>query len=107
MLSNPAQPETANPGRPVVSEVQHGPLGREFTVRFLPGDALPNHRNAAKVVITAVEGSGEITVAGEGVRELPSGAVVQLEPNVEHSVVAGPLGLELMVRLVTPCCEHC
>lgn len=93
--------------RPVVSDVHQGALGRQFTVTFKPGQHLPSHRNASRVVVTAVEGSGEITVAGAGVCDLPRGAFVQLEPNVEHSVLAGEAGLEVVVQLVPNCCEHC
>jgi len=93
--------------RPVVSDVHQGALGRQFTVTFKAGQRLPPHRNASRVVVTAVEGYGEITVEGDGVRELPCGALVQLAPNVEHSVLAGDAGLEVVVQLVTNCCEHC
>jgi hypothetical protein len=40
-------------------------------------------------------------------RCLPRGTVVQLDPDVEHSVVAGEHGLELLVQLIANCCEHC
>jgi quercetin dioxygenase-like cupin family protein len=93
--------------RPVVSDVEQGPNGRQFTVTFLPGQELPPHRNASKVVITAVDGSGEITVEGIGTRALPCGTFVQLEPNAEHAVVAGDQGLQLVVRLVANCCGQC
>jgi quercetin dioxygenase-like cupin family protein len=100
-------PQESIARRPVVSAVEEGPEGRQFTVTFQPGQRLPSHRNASRVVITAVEGNGEITVEGEGSLALPRGAFLQLEPNVEHSVVAGEAGLELVVRLVRNCCEHC
>ena len=106
MASDPsvASPTVAN--RPVVSDVVEGPDGRQFTVTFTPGQQLPAHRNPSRVAITAVAGSGEITVDGE-VRALPLGTFVQLEPDVEHAVWAGSEGLELVVRLVRNCCEHC
>lgn len=93
--------------RPVVSDVHQAALGRQFTVTFKPGQRLPAHRNVSRVVVTAIEGSGEIMVEGAGMRELPLGAVVQIEPNLEHSVLAGDAGLELVVQLVANCCEHC
>lgn len=93
--------------RPVVSDVHQAALGRQFSVTFKPGQRLPSHRNVSRVVVTAVEGYGEITVEGVGMRELSFGAVVQIEPNVEHSVLAGDAGLEIVVQLVANCCEHC
>jgi quercetin dioxygenase-like cupin family protein len=107
MVSGAPSPELLIMHRPVVSEIEHGPHGRHFTVRFEPGQALPPHRNKARVVISAVEGSGEIVIAGFGARDLPRGAVVQLDPDVEHSIVAGDGGLELRVDLIANCCEHC
>jgi quercetin dioxygenase-like cupin family protein len=92
--------------RPVVTDVVDGPDGRQFTVTLAPGQRLPAHRNPSRVAITAVAGSGEITVDGE-VRALPPGTFVQLEPNVEHAVQAGSEGLELAVKQVCNCCEHC
>ena len=93
--------------RPIVSDVQDGPLGRFFTVEFAPGQSLLTHRNPATVVITALGGGGDITIAGEGTRALPAGAVVQLAPDVEHAVVAGEDGLELRVDLIASCCSRC
>ena len=107
MPSPSSPPEAPIMGRPVVSDVEHGSHGRHFTVRFEPGQQLPPHRNPARVVITAVEGSGDITIAGHGMRCLSRGTVVQLDPDVEHSVVAGEHGLELLVQLIANCCEHC
>ena len=94
-------------GRPVVSGLAHGPAGRSFTLVLEPGQELPPHRNAARVVITAVHGSGAITVAGAGTRALVQGAVVRLDPDVGHAVVAGGDGLELLVALSPNCCESC
>ncbi len=81
--------------------------GRDVTITLEPGQRLPAHRNPARVVITVVAGSGEITVGDDAVRALPCGAVVQLEPNVEHAVAAGDTGLELAVRLMANCCDRC
>ena len=93
--------------RPVVSETVRDDRGRHFTIRFDAGQQLPAHRNRARVVITVLEGSGEITVDGYGMRRLPCGAVVQLDAGAEHAIVAGEHGLEVRVDLVANCCEHC
>ena len=106
-MSLPADPQQSITDRPVVSGLVVAPNRRQFTVNLEPGQQLPPHRNPSKVVITVVQGNGEITVEGDGVRALPTGIVVQLEPNVEHAVLAGDAGLELMVQLVANCCEHC
>jgi quercetin dioxygenase-like cupin family protein len=106
-VSIPASRQPPIASRPLVSDLVVDPKRRQFTVRLEPGQQLPPHRNPSKVVITVVEGNGEITVEGAGVRALPTGIVVQLEPNVEHAVLAGEAGLELMVQLMANCCEHC
>jgi quercetin dioxygenase-like cupin family protein len=99
---------SSNPlDRPVVSGLERGPEGRSFTVRLDPGQELPPHRNAARVVITAVRGCGAITIGDLDTRALTEGTFVQLEPNAEHAVVAGSGGLELFVALVANCCGAC
>lgn len=107
MASPSAPTDSVLTARPIVSELEHGATGRLFSIRFESGQRLPPHRNAARVIMTAVAGSGEILITGDGMRVLPCGAVVQLDPDVEHSVVAGTHGLELRVELVANCCEHC
>lgn len=93
--------------RPVVSALHDGPAGRSFTVQFQPGEELPTHRNASRVVITAVRGTGTITIGDHGTRVLREGTFVQLEPNAPHAVVAGGEGLELLVVLAPNCCGAC
>lgn len=98
----------SNPSdRPVVSALHQDPDGRSFTVHLDPGQELPAHRNAARVVITAVRGCGAITIGDLDTRALTEGTVVQLEPNAEHAVVAGSDGLELFVALAPNCCGAC
>lgn len=94
-------------GRPVVSEIATDEAGRSFTVRFEPGQELPAHRNASRIVLTAVRGEGTITVEGIGERELREGGFVQLDANVSHAVMAGGTGLELLVALMPNCCGTC
>ncbi len=105
--SIPLSPELVSRDRPTVSEVIEAPDGRHFTVRFGPLQSLPWHRNPARVVITALTGSGDITVDGVGACPLPAGASVQLDPNAGHAVIAGDDGLELRVDLIASCCNCC
>lgn len=93
--------------RPVVSDLDHGPEGRSFAVHLDPGQDLPTHRNAARVVITTVRGCGAITIGALDTRALTEGSVVQLEPNAAHAIVAGGEGLELHVALAPNCCGAC
>ena len=93
--------------RPVVSDLVTDETGRSFTVRFEPNQELAEHRNTSRVVLTAVRGSGTISVEGIGERALGEGSFVQLDANVLHAVVAGEAGLELLVALIPNCCETC
>jgi quercetin dioxygenase-like cupin family protein len=76
-------------------------------VTFLPGQALPRHRASSPVVLEALEGAGVLQVDGLGPRAMIAGTSVQVEANVPHDVLAGPVGLRLRVRSVAPCCESC
>lgn len=93
--------------RPMLSAPEHGPEGRSFTVQLDPGQELPAHRNAARVVITAVRGCGAITIGELDTRALAEGTFVQLEPNAVHAVTAGGEGLELFVAVAPNCCGAC
>ncbi len=92
---------------PMVFDAETGETGNSSTVRLDPGQLLPPHRNASKVVLTVVRGDGVITVEGVGDRELREGAFVQLDANAMHSVVAGDTGLELLVAIMPNCCSTC
>src|ERR1019366_998310 len=82
-VASPSAPtDSVLTARPIVSELEHGATGRLFSIRFESGQRLPPHRNAARVIMTAVAGSGEILITGDGMRVLPCGAVVQLDPDV-------------------------
>ena len=51
---------------------------------FEPGVSLPSHSHEHEQVVNVIDGTFELTVAGETQR-LESGAVVVLPPNVEHA----------------------
>lgn len=105
----PVEPEivSQSPGRPVVSETVRTPTGSEFRIVFQPGQQLPPHQNAMRVVITAVAGSGVLTIGVDDDRRLQAGDAVRLEPNVLHAVTAGGDGLELLVVRTVSCCGVC
>jgi quercetin dioxygenase-like cupin family protein len=98
---------TPRPDRPAVSDVEERDGERRFTLSFQPSQSLPNHRSPSRLVIAVVAGSGEITLADGGPRWMQAGLVFQVDPGIEHAIVAGPEGLELVVRLVGNCCEAC
>lgn len=101
-------PPTEAPGnRPTISDVIDGPDGRHFTISFGPGQKLPVHRNASRILITTVLGSGEFTLADGTVTVLSAGGIVQVDPDVPHAVVAGDDGLEITVHLIAGCCGVC
>lgn len=107
-MSLPYGMHTSSPAsRPTISELVDGPEGRSFTVHFRPGQRLPDHRNASRIRIMAVAGSGMITVDGAGTRALGSGEAVQLDANVVHSLEAGSEEWEVQVTLLPACCPGC
>ena len=102
-----APPSSMPTDRPTVSELIDGADGRHFTVTFGPGQQLPQHRNASRVLITAVRGSGLVSIGDRPATTLIEGDRVQLDPDVPHAVVAGEDGLELTVHLIAGCCGVC
>lgn len=94
-------------GRPTISELVRGPAGNSFTITFGPSEALPEHRNASRILITVSSGDGELTVEGDAPRALRTGACVQLDPDVPHSLAAGADGMVVEVLLVAACCPNC
>lgn len=107
MPSNSPPLHSPPPNRPVVSRTIEGVDGRHFTMTFAPGQELPRHRNASRILITAVRGSGSISVAEGPATAVAEGERVQLDPDVPHSVVAGEDGLEITVHLIAGCCGVC
>jgi quercetin dioxygenase-like cupin family protein len=93
--------------RPTVSDVTEAGGVRSFTLQFAPGQALPDHRNQARITILVVQGRGTLTVAESGPRRIAAGDLVQLDPSVLHSVEASDGALELRVTLRANCCESC
>ena len=78
-----------------------------FTVRLDAGEILASHRHPARIVITAVRGSGVITTGEGESRVLGEGALVQLDPGAPHGVIAGAEGMELSIAVAPNCCEAC
>lgn len=107
MLPYGIAPTTSPLNRPTVSQLIDGPDGRHFTVTFAPGQEMPRHRNASRIRITAVRGSGTISVAEGAATAVAEGERVQLDPDVPHTVIAGEDGLEITVHLVAGCCGVC
>lgn len=104
-----AEPPQAIPAkRPVVSDVQKDATGASsFTVTFLPGQELPTHRNASRILINVLSGDGTITVSDDRRRFLTAGKVVQIDANAPHSLMAGESGMLIQVHLVADCCANC
>ncbi|MEO5797820.1 MAG: hypothetical protein ABIZ70_08025 [Gemmatimonadales bacterium] len=93
--------------RPIVSDVIDGPDGKHFTVSFGPWQRLPSHRNASRLLITAIRGSGSFSLSDGTAAPLNSGGIVQVDPDVPHAVAAGEDGLEITVHLIAGCCGVC
>jgi len=87
--------------------VREDATGKSFTIRFTPGQRLPEHRNSERIAIIVVNGSGVLTVEGEAPRPVRAGDVIQLDPRVGHAVGAPEEALELRVVLRPPCCGSC
>ncbi|MBK7593886.1 MAG: cupin domain-containing protein [Gemmatimonadetes bacterium] len=108
MLPEALVPESTAPaGRPLVTDVSEAGGVRSFTLQFAPGQTLPDHRNHARITILVMAGRGILTVAEAGPRAIVSGDLVQLDPNVLHSVEASDGALELRVTLRANCCDSC
>jgi quercetin dioxygenase-like cupin family protein len=100
-------PQTSPLKRPAVSGTVEDADGRHFTVTFAAGQALPRHRNASRILITALHGFGDISVADDPPVPLTEGDRVQLDPDVAHAITAGDEGLEITVHLIAGCCGVC
>lgn len=101
-------PQSVPSKRPVISEVSKDATGgSSFTVTFLPGQVLPTHRNASRILINVLSGEGSIVVSDDRSRSLAEGAVVQIDANAPHSLLAGDSGLLIQVHLVADCCANC
>lgn len=107
-MTRPFGAHTSSPAaRPTISDLRDGPDGRSFSVHFLAGQRLPDHRNASRIRIMAVAGEGTIVIDGLGARTLRSGEAVQLEANVVHSLEAGSGEWQVEVLLLPACCQGC
>jgi quercetin dioxygenase-like cupin family protein len=108
-MSMYSEPPTASPAhRPTISDVVRDDVGnRSFTITFAPGDQLPVHRNASRILIEVVEGDGVVGVDGGGPSGVVAGDQVQVAPHAPHDVAAGTRGLVLRVHLVSDCCTAC
>lgn len=104
-----AAPPTAVPARrPIISEVERDEVGnRSFLITFVAGDELPVHRNASRVLIEVLAGSGAMRVDGGPLAGIVAGDQVQVAPHAPHEVSAGAEGLQLRVHLVPDCCAAC
>lgn len=104
-----AEPTKSHPDlRPAISKVVKGPTGESsFLITFGPGQELPTHRNASRILINVLEGIGAITIDGDLPARLAKGTVIQVGPHVPHALVSGDAGLTVEVHLVADCCSAC
>jgi quercetin dioxygenase-like cupin family protein len=94
--------------RPVISDLVRDETGAaSFTVTFAANQELPTHRNASRILLQVLEGSGLVTVAERQPVEVVAGDQVQVGPNAPHAVFAGAVGMLLQVHLVPDCCSRC
>ncbi|MES2123622.1 MAG: hypothetical protein V4503_02925 [Gemmatimonadota bacterium] len=101
-------PPTSPPDeRPAISQLVDTPEGRHFTITFGPWQRLPTHRNASRILITAVRGSGSFSLSDGIAVALNTGEKVQVDPDVSHAVMAGEDGLEITVHIIAGCCGVC
>lgn len=102
-----APPHSSPLNRPVVSRTIEDADGRHFTVTFAAGQELPRHQNSSRILITAVSGSGTISLSDGPPTALAAGDLVQLDPDLPHAIAAGDDGLEITVHLIAGCCGVC
>lgn len=96
-----------SPNRPTVSDLQVDASGRRFRLTFLPGQALPDHRNPARLEFRIVSGSGTMDLDGDAPLALAPGMHFQLDPDRLHAVRSDGDGLVLDVRTLTISCSCC
>lgn len=107
-MSPSVESAPSSASRPVISDLvrdEHG--AASFTVEFAAGQELPTHRNASRILLQVLRGSGIITVSGRDPAEVVEGDQVQVGPNAPHAVFAGTAGMLLQVHLVPDCCSAC
>lgn len=80
---------------------------RRFTLTFTPGQVLSDHSHADRLEFRVMQGGGELVLAGSAPRALAVGDHFQLDPGVRHGVIAGPVGLVLLLRTTVADCDCC
>ncbi len=106
-----APPSSVPPShRPVISDlIRHADGGSSFTISFTANQELPTHRNNSKVLISVLNGSGDIFVGDDAGVGVVAGKIVQIPANQPHSVTAGPNGMLIEVHLIneSDACSCC
>lgn len=107
-MSQSVEATSSPASRPVISDLVRDEYGAaSFTVEFAAGQELPMHRNASRILLQVLRGSGMISVSDRDPAEVVAGDQVQVGPNAPHAVFAGTTGMLLQVHLVPDCCSAC
>jgi quercetin dioxygenase-like cupin family protein len=68
---------------------------------FEPGAAFPAHRHPQEQITIVQSGSVEMTI-GDDVHALGAGDFTVVAPDVQHGVIAGAAGAEILAVIVPP-----
>jgi quercetin dioxygenase-like cupin family protein len=100
-------PTASSLRRPTISDKVETPEGRRFHLAFAAGQALPDHRNASRILVSCTAGEGVIDIDGAGPRWLRAGESVQIEASVPHALEAMDIAWEVDVHLIEGRCPGC
>jgi quercetin dioxygenase-like cupin family protein len=84
----------------VAKEIYNGPMRRIIDIRLQNGATLPRHKANEPITVLCLSGKGMFHAGAEldDAQEMVPGALITLEPGVEHDLVADPAVHILVTR---------
>jgi quercetin dioxygenase-like cupin family protein len=79
--------KSANPSRPATAVILDTPDARLVVFRILPGQSVPPHQSPSSVLLTIIEGKGEI-IGPDGPHDCSTGDLIAFGPDETHGMTA-------------------